>query len=113
MFDCAGLRGAVHDRTTGGGNVNDLVARFAEVEKRVRALVVENGRLRDRVRELEDGLGRASEGAREAENLRARKYQVRDRLKRLLRVLEAVETGEKEKEEDLQGSEPGQVGTIE
>jgi len=85
--------------------VKDLIARFTEVEKRVRALAEENGNLRDRVRALEEELGRASEGAREAEALRSRKEQVRDRLKRLLRVLEAVETREKEKEGDLQGSE--------
>jgi len=104
-FDCAGPRGAVHDRTAGGGNMKELVARFAEVEKRVRALAAENHRLRDRVHELESDLGRASEDAREAETLRARKEQVRDRLKRLLRVLEAMEIKEKEKEDDLQGSE--------
>jgi chromosome segregation ATPase len=107
MFDCAGSRGAVHERTAGGGNVKDLAARFAEVEKRVRALADENGQLRERVLKLEEELGRASEGAREAGDLRARKEQVRDRLKRLLRVLEAMETREKEKEEaeDVQGSE--------
>lgn len=82
-----------------------MVARFAEVEKRVRALAAENGHLRDRVRKLEEDLGKASEGAREAETLRARKEQVRDRLKRLLRVLEALETKEKEKESDLQSSD--------
>lgn len=85
--------------------MKELVARFAEVEKRVRALAEENHGLRDRVRELEEDLGRASEGAREAEALRARKEQVQDRLKRLLRVLEAIGTREKEKEEELQGSE--------
>jgi seryl-tRNA synthetase len=103
MFDCAGSRGAVPDGTTGGGNVKDIVARFTEMEKRVRALVEENHRLRERVRGLEEDLGRASQGAREAEILHVRKEQVRDRLKRLLRVLEALETKEKEKE--LQGSE--------
>lgn len=105
MFDCAGSRGTVHERPAGGGNVKDLAARFAEVEKRVRALAEENHGLRGRVRELEAGLGRASEAAREAETLRAKKEQVRDRLKRLLRVLEAVETKEKEKEEEVQGTE--------
>lgn len=83
--------------------MKDLVARFAEAEKRVRALAEENQMLRDRVRGLEEEQGRASECAREAETLRARKEQVRDRLKRLLRVLEAI--APKEKEEDLQGSE--------
>jgi len=73
------------------------------MDKRVRALVEENGQLRERIRGLEEDLGRASQGAREAEALRARKEQVRDRLKRLLRVLEALET--KEKEKDRQDSE--------
>ena len=85
--------------------MNNLASRFAEVEKRVGALAAENGHLRDRVRKLEEELGRAGEGAREAETLRAGKEQVRDRLKRLLRVLEAMETREKEKEKDLQGSD--------
>jgi hypothetical protein len=83
--------------------VKDILARFAEVDKRVRALVEENVRLREKVRELEEDLDLASKGAREADALRARKEQVQDRLKRLLRVLDALETREKEK--DLQGSE--------
>ena len=91
--------------------MKDLAARFAEVEKRVRALAADNGHLRDRVRKLEEELGGAIEGAREAETLRARKEQVRDRLKRLLRALEAMEA--KEKESDLQSSEPGQAGVKE
>ena len=85
--------------------MKDQVARFAEVEKRVRALAEENHGLREKVRALEEELSRASEGAREAETLRARKEQVQDRLKRLLRVLEAIET---EEEKDLQGSETEQ-----
>jgi regulator of replication initiation timing len=72
--------------------VKELGARFSEVERRVRALVEENARLRGRVRGLEEELGRMSAGAREAEALRARKAQVQDRLQRLLRLLEAVET---------------------
>ena len=83
--------------------MKDLGARFAEVEKRVQALVSENHGLRERVRALEEDLGRAGDVARELESLRARKEQVRDRLKRLLRALETLET--KEKDEDLQGSE--------
>jgi len=76
--------------------VKELGARFSEVERRVRALVEENARLRGRVRDLEEELGRMSEGAREAEVLRARKAQVQDRLQRLLRLLEAVETKDRE-----------------
>jgi regulator of replication initiation timing len=77
--------------------VKELGARFSEVERRVRALVEENERLRGRVRDLEEELGRMSEGAREAEVLRARKAQVQDRLQRLLRLLEAVETKDGER----------------
>ncbi len=81
--------------------MKDLGARFVEVEKRVRALVEVNSRLRGRVRELEEELGRAGEGAREIASLRAKKAQVQDRLKRLLRLLESIEANK----EDLQGSE--------
>jgi len=78
--------------------------RFAEVEKNVRALAAENGQLRERVRALEEDLDRANAGAREAEDLRSKKEQVRDRLKRILRALEAMETREKEKEEGMEAS---------
>lgn len=70
--------------------MRELSGRFTEVERRVRALVEENARLRGRVAELEEGLGRAGEAAREAESLRARNAQVQDRLKRLLRMLESI-----------------------
>ena len=88
-------------------NVKDIAARFAEVEKRVRALAEENHGLREKVHALEEELGRASEGAREAEALRAKKEQVRDRLKRLLRVLDSMEI--KEKEKDRRDPEDGQA----
>ena len=71
--------------------MRELGARFSEVENRVRALVEENARLRSRVSELEADLGRVSEGVRDSEALRVRQAQVQDRLKRLLRLLEAVE----------------------
>jgi len=80
--------------------VKELGPRFAELEKRVRALVDENSRLRGRVRELEEEQGRLGETARESETLRARKAQVQDRLKRLLHLLESVDV----KEPDAQGS---------
>lgn len=89
-------------------NVKDLVARFAEVEKRVRALATENSHLREQIRELEDRLGKADDSSREVESLRAKKEQVRNRLKRLLRVLDSMEIKEKEKDVDLQGSEQQQ-----
>jgi len=81
--------------------VKELGSRFAEVEKRVRAMAEENSRLRGRVRELEEELGRMGQAAGESETLRAKKTQVQDRLKRLLHLLETIEV----KEADAQGSE--------
>jgi len=81
--------------------VKELGSRFAEIEKRVRALMEENSRLRSRVRELEEERGRLGASAREFETLRVKKVQVQDRLKRLLHLLEKIEV----KEENVQGSE--------
>ena len=78
--------------------MKELGSRFAEVERRVRALVTENQGLRARVRELEDERGRLGEAARDSDALRANKSQVQDRLKRLLRLLETVEVREEERE---------------
>ena len=79
-----------------GGMVKDLGSRFAEVERRVRTLVAENRGLRARVRELEEERGRLGEAARDSDTLRANKAQVRDRLKRLLRLLEKINVREEE-----------------
>lgn len=78
--------------------VKELGSRFAEVERRVRALVVENQELRARVRELEDERGKLGEAARDSDVLRAKRSQVQDRLKRLLRLLESIEIREGERE---------------
>jgi len=78
--------------------VKELGSRFAEVERRVRALVAENQGLRARVRELEDERGRLGEAARDSDALRANKSQVQERLKRLLRLLETIEVREEERE---------------
>jgi len=77
--------------------VKELASRFAEVERRVRALVAENQGLRARVHELEDERGRLGEAARDSDALRANKSQVQDRLKRLLRLLETIEVREEER----------------
>lgn len=79
--------------------MKDLGSRFAEVEKRVHALVEENARLRGRVSELESELEQAGERAREVESLRARKAQVQERLKRLLHLLEKIEAKEDGRQE--------------
>lgn len=79
--------------------MKDLGSRFAEVEKRVRTLVEENSRLRGRVHELESELKRSGERAAEVESLRARKAQVQERLKRLLHLLEKIESKEDGRQE--------------
>jgi len=89
--------------------VQELGLRFAEVEKRVRALVEENARLRGKVRELEAEQGRLGEAARDSEVLRSRQAQVQGRLKRLLHLLETIPASK----EDVQGSETGQSGAHE
>ena len=78
--------------------VKELGSRFAEVERRVHALVAENLGLRARLRELEDERGRLGEAARDSDALRAKKSQVQDRLKRLLRLLETIKVREEERE---------------
>jgi len=78
--------------------VKDLGSRFAEVERRVRALVAENQGLRARVNELEEERGRLGDAARDSDALRANKAQVQDRLKRLLRLLETIEVREEGRE---------------
>jgi chromosome segregation ATPase len=73
-----------------GGVVKDLTARFAEVERRILAVVEENGRLRGRVRELERELASVRDSAQELERHRERQTEVRERLERILKTLDAI-----------------------
>jgi TolA-binding protein len=70
--------------------VKDLAARFAEVEQRVLVVVEENGQLRGRVQELERELASARDSVNELERHRERQAQVRDRLERILKALDAI-----------------------
>lgn len=83
--------------------MKDLGARFAEVERRVRALVAENRMLRGRLGELETELAQAKQEAQEAQSLRTKKTRVQERLTRLLRTLESIEAPEVV--EEAKGSE--------
>jgi uncharacterized coiled-coil DUF342 family protein len=71
--------------------VKDLVAKFAEVERRVRNLVEENGRLHERVRDLEQQLADAKNDSRDLAMTQERSAQVRTKLERILKKLEAIE----------------------
>lgn len=70
--------------------MKDLTTRFAEVERRVLAVVEENGQLRGRVRELERELESARDSAQELELHRERQAHVREKLERILRALDAI-----------------------
>lgn len=74
--------------------MKDLGARFAEVERRVRALVSENRELRGRLGEFEKELAQARQEAKEAQSLRTKTSRVQERLTRLLKTLESIEAPE-------------------
>ncbi len=82
--------------------MKDLASRFSEVERRVRALVAENRQLRAQLRELERAKDAVSGQAKEADALRVRTVQVRERLQRLLEKLETFE-GEEVAGKEAQG----------
>ncbi len=71
--------------------MKDVVSRFSEVERRVRAMVEENRALRERVRELERERVTIGAEARDAAVLREKTAAVRARLQRLLARLESLE----------------------
>ena len=73
--------------------MKDLTERFAEVEKRVTALVSENAGLRKRVAELERELEQARAEASEFQNLQGKRLHIREKLEKVLQSLEAI--GEK------------------
>lgn len=73
--------------------MKDLENKFAEVEKRVKALVSENRDLAKRVSELTQELSRTRRESQELENFHGKKMHVREKIERLLQALEAV--GEK------------------
>ena len=70
--------------------MRDLADKFAEIEKRVKALVVENADLKKRAAELEQELATVRSDAQELENLHGKKTQIREKLERVLNALEAV-----------------------
>ncbi len=73
--------------------MKDLEDKFAEVEKRVKALVSENRDLATRVSELTQELSRARRESQELENFHGKKMHVREKIERVLQALEAA--GEK------------------
>jgi chromosome segregation ATPase len=62
--------------------------RFAEVERRVRALVAENSALTRRVREQEEELVQLRREAQDLQHLHGRRMHVREKIERVLAALE-------------------------
>lgn len=72
--------------------VTDIEAKFAEIEKRVKALLSENAGLAKRLRELEADLAQARQEARDLQNFRSKKIHVQEKVERILKALEAAGT---------------------
>ena len=78
--------------------MKDLAAKFTEIESRVRSLLNENGSLRGQVRELEKQLADARRDAQDLEQVRGRTDEVREKLARVLKALEALGSSVEDKE---------------
>ena len=72
----------------------ELEGQFAEIEKRVRALVAEDRVLRKRIAELEQELALARREARNVEHVHGKQLHIREKVERVLRNLEALGTKE-------------------
>jgi hypothetical protein len=70
--------------------LKELEARFAEVEKRLRILIGDNGRLKKRVAELEKELAQARVTSEEFQNFQGKRLHVREKIEKVLRSLEAI-----------------------
>jgi chromosome segregation ATPase len=70
--------------------VKELETQFAEVEKRVRSLVADNGSLRKRVAELERELARARAEAGDARDVQGKQARIREKVEHVLRSLQSL-----------------------
>ncbi len=73
--------------------MKDLDTRFAEIERRVAALVSDNARLRAQVAALQTELEHARVDAEELQGLQGKRLQIRERIEKVLQSLETI--GEK------------------
>ena len=71
--------------------MNDWETRFAEVERRVKVLVADNGSLRKRVAELERELARARAEAGTVRDAEGKQARIREKVEQVLRSLESLE----------------------
>jgi len=74
--------------------LKDLEEQFAEIEKRVRKLVIDNKNFKSRINELEQELAQVRRDAQDLEHFHGKKLNIREKIERILHSLETV----KEKE---------------
>jgi len=74
--------------------LKDLEEQFAEIEKRVRKLVIDNKNFKSRINELEQELAQVRREAQDLEHFHGKKLNIREKIERILHSLETV----KEKE---------------
>jgi multidrug resistance efflux pump len=68
----------------------ELEERFAEIERRVRLLAVENKGLKGRVSELEKELAEARREAQQFEHLHGKKLHIKEKIERILLSLDTA-----------------------
>jgi predicted component of type VI protein secretion system len=70
--------------------VKKLETRFMLVEKRIRALLDENGTLAARVSELEQALAQARNDARQLQEYQGKTTHIRKKVENVLQTLESI-----------------------
>ena len=71
--------------------MKNLEERFAEIEKRVKALATENHSHKTRIRELEQELVQTRRDAQKSVQFHDKQLHLRERIEKILQDLEAVE----------------------
>jgi DNA anti-recombination protein RmuC len=75
--------------------MKNLADKFSEIERRIKKLVDENRSFKKRSKELEKELGQTSKVAQKSAKSHDQKVQLRERVEKILKDLEAVETKER------------------
>jgi hypothetical protein len=71
--------------------LKDLEERFAEIERRVKALAAENHAHKSRIRELEQELVQTRHDAQKSVQFHDKQLHLRERIEKILQDLESVE----------------------
>ncbi len=72
--------------------MKNLADKFTEIERRIKKLVDENRTFKKRARELEKELGQTSKVAQKSAKSHDQQLQLKARVEKILKDLEAVET---------------------